>query len=104
TMGVIAAVVFAIAGYARGHCNMKLGNRIVLMLRRDLFDHLQRLSLQFYSKRRTGGLVWRLMHEVHGVNSLIHGGFLLVFLDLLQVVIAMWLLGAGSWWLAAAGV
>ena len=96
TMGVIAAIVFAIAGYARGHLNMKLGNRIVLMLRRDLFDHLQRLSLQFYSKQRTGGLVWRLMHEVHGVNSLVHGGFLLVFLDLLQVVIAMWLLVAVS--------
>ena len=76
-IGVITALLFGIAGYGRGHFNMKLGYKIALMIRGDLFAHLQRLSLQFYSRQRTGGIVWRLMQEVHGVNGLINSGVIL---------------------------
>src|SRR4051812_49349817 len=85
----ISAVIVAVAGYGRGHFNVKLGNRIVTMLRRDLFEHFQRLSLQFYSKERSGGIVWRLIHEVHGVNGLIHAGVILVLLDVINLFIAV---------------
>ena len=64
---------------------VKLGNRVVMQIRRDLFDHLQRLSLHFYSKERTGGIVWRLIHEVHGVNRLVDAGVVLVGLDAIQL-------------------
>jgi ABC-type multidrug transport system fused ATPase/permease subunit len=95
--GLVAAVGVAIAGWGRGHYTMKLGNRIVCKLRRDLFDHLQQLSLHFYSRQRTGGIVWRIMHEVHGVNGLIHGGIILVALDALNLIIALILLLSVSW-------
>ncbi len=100
--GLCAAVVVAATGWARGHYTMKLGNRIVCNLRRDLFDHLQRLSLHFYSRQRAGGIVWRLMHEVHGANGLIHAGVILVALDALNLVIALALLISISWKLALA--
>ncbi|MGN6371299.1 MAG: ABC transporter ATP-binding protein [Phycisphaerae bacterium] len=95
--GLVAAVVVAITGWGRGHYTMKLGNRIVCKLRQDLFDHLQSLSLHFYSRQRTGGIVWRLMHEVHGVNGLIHAGIILVALDALNLLIALVLLFSISW-------
>jgi len=88
-IAVITAVLFGISGYGRGHLNMKLGYRIALMLRKDVFDHLHKLSLQFYSHQRTGGLVWRLMQEVHGVNGLINSGVILFFLDVAQVSLAL---------------
>ena len=37
-----------------------LGSRMVFALGRDLFDHLQRLSLRFHSQARTGDLVRRV--------------------------------------------
>src|SRR4051812_30159715 len=37
--GLASAVVVAAAGWGRGHYAMKLGNRIVCSIRRDLFDH-----------------------------------------------------------------
>src|SRR4051812_48756011 len=49
-IGVVTAVLTAFSGYARGHWTVKLGNRLIVDLRRDLFDHLQRLSLHFYSR------------------------------------------------------
>jgi ABC-type multidrug transport system fused ATPase/permease subunit len=88
-IGLIAALLLAIAGYGRGHFNMKLGYRIALMIREDLFNHLQKLSLQFYSRQRTGGIVWRLMQEVHGVNGLVNSGIILFFLDISQVILAL---------------
>ena len=85
-MAAVTAFAFGAAGYCRGHYMVKLGNRIVVQIRRDLFDHLQRLSLHFYSKERTGGIVWRLVHEVHGVNRLVDAGVVLVGLDAIQLV------------------
>ena len=101
-LSAATAVLFGIAGYGRGHFMVKLGNRIVVQIRRDLFDHLQRLSLHFYSKERTGGIVWRLVHEVHGVNRLVDAGVVLLGLDAIQLVIAFVLLcqhlGAAHRW------
>jgi subfamily B ATP-binding cassette protein MsbA len=91
-MAAVTAVLFGVTGYGRGHFLVKLGNRIVVQIRRDLFDHLQRLSLHFYSKERTGGIVWRLVHEVHGVNRLVDAGVVLVGLDAIQLGIAFFLL------------
>jgi subfamily B ATP-binding cassette protein MsbA len=93
-ISVVTAFLFAVAGFCRGHYNMKLGNRIVTAIRHDLFEHLQKLSLYFYAHERTGGIVWRLVHDVHGVNGLIHAGGILVFLDVLQLGITVTLLWA----------
>jgi ABC-type multidrug transport system fused ATPase/permease subunit len=90
-MAAATAVLFGITGYGRGHFMVKLGNKVVVQIRRDLFDHLQRLSLHFYSKERTGGIVWRLIHEVHGVNRLVDAGVVLVGLDAIQFGIAFFL-------------
>src|SRR5690242_14599847 len=49
-IGVVTALVSSVAVYGRGHLSVKLGNRIIADLRQDLFDHLNRLSLHFYSK------------------------------------------------------
>jgi ABC-type bacteriocin/lantibiotic exporter with double-glycine peptidase domain len=103
-VAVVMTLLIGISGYGRGHFNMKLGYRIALMLRRDLFDHLQKLSLQFYSRQRTGGIVWRLMQEVHGVNGLINSGEILFILDIAQVSIALFLLFRISWPLTLAPV
>jgi ABC-type multidrug transport system fused ATPase/permease subunit len=95
-ISAVTAILFSISGFGKGHYTLKLGNRIVTQLRRDLFDHLHKLSLQFYAKERTGGIAWRVLHEVHGVNGFIYAGGLLVVLDVLHLGIAIVLLVAIS--------
>ncbi|MGQ7843956.1 ABC transporter ATP-binding protein [Granulosicoccus sp. 3-233] len=41
-----------------------IGNRVLTDIRRDLFDHLQRLSLSFHTRVRTGDLTMRLISDV----------------------------------------
>src|SRR4051794_13399728 len=55
-IGAVTALVTAFAVYGRGHLSVKLGNRVIADVRQDLFDHLSRLSLHFYSKERTGSI------------------------------------------------
>ena len=46
-------------------CSGYIGHRILLKLRTDLFDHLQKLSLGFYSRHEVG----RVMSRVKSVTS-----------------------------------
>jgi ABC-type multidrug transport system fused ATPase/permease subunit len=101
-MGAAAAGAHSIVAYTRGTCTVKLGHRIAHSLRRELFDHFQRLSLHFYSKQRTGSIVNRLIHDVHSATSIIYGGIIVVGLDLLQLGIALVLLLMISWKLTLA--
>ncbi len=102
--GVATALLFGLVTYVRGHYTVKLGNRVIADLRRELFDHLQRLSLHFYAKERTGSIVSRLINDIQKAGDLINGGVLLVVMDAVQVLVALGLLFAVSWKLALACV
>lgn len=101
-IGVGTAIGFSFITFIRGHCTVKLGNRLIADLRRDLFDHLQRLSLHFYSKERTGSIVSRLINDIQQAGNVVNGGVILVFMDAVQVLLALGLLFAISWQLALA--
>ena len=52
----------------------KVGQSYVFGLRRDLFAHLQRLSLRFHDRQRTGDLTIRLMSDIKEIQELISNG------------------------------
>lgn len=90
---IVTAAAWTVVGYCKGHFTLQLGNHVITRLRLDLFEHFQKLSLQFYAKERTGGIVWRLVYEVNGVANIIYAGVLLLAFDVVQLVIAtIWLM------------
>ncbi len=93
---------WTVVGYGKGHFTLQLGNHIITRLRNDLFGHFQKLSLQFYAKERTGGIVWRLVSEVNGVANIIYAGMLLLVFDIAQLAFAIYLLLWLNWKLAMA--
>jgi ABC-type multidrug transport system fused ATPase/permease subunit len=103
-LAALTALGWTVVGYCKGHFTLQLGNHIITHLRNDLFAHFQKLSLQFYAKERTGGIVWRLVQEVNGVTNIIYAGVLLLAFDVIQLVFATILLVAISWKLAIAVV
>ena len=101
-VGAVTAVASSVAVYGRGHLSVKLGNRIITDLRQDLFDHLNRLSLHFYSKERTGSIVSRLINDIQQASQIISGGGILLLLDLVQMIVGLILLMTISWKIALA--
>src|SRR2546428_3014800 len=51
-----------------------VGQRLVFALRRDLFAHLQRLSLRFHDQQRTGDLISRLTSDIEAIQEMIANG------------------------------
>jgi subfamily B ATP-binding cassette protein MsbA len=103
-IGAATALMFGLVGYLRGHYTVKLGTRVIADLRRELFDHLQHLSLHFYGKERTGSIVSRLIDDIQRAGEVINGGILLVVMDAAQILTAVVLLFTVSWRLTLACV
>jgi len=103
-LAALTAVGHAIVVYGRGHLNVRLGHGIVVDIRRELFEHLQKLSLLFFTKERTGSLLARILHDVHEATALLYMGLIVAGLDAVQLVIAAVLLASISWKLTLACV
>jgi subfamily B ATP-binding cassette protein MsbA len=55
-----------------------VGQHFVFVLRRDLFAHLQRLSLRFHDRQRTGDLITRLTSDIQALRDVVSNGFILL--------------------------
>ena len=99
---LITAVLQAVVVYGRGHFNVHLGHAVVVDLRQAVFNHLQKLSVLFFTKERTGSIVSRLLQDAQEATSLIYMGVMVAGLDAVQLAIAAVLLGCISWKLTLA--
>jgi ABC-type multidrug transport system fused ATPase/permease subunit len=91
-LSAITGVLHALVVYGRGHFNIRLGESIVTDLRRDLYAHLQKLSVRFYTRERTGSILGRVMHDVQDATSILYMGILVSAMDAAQLLIALVLL------------
>ncbi len=55
-----------------------VGQRFGFVLRCDLFAHMQRLSLRFHDRQRTGDLTTRLTSDIQSVQDIIASGAILL--------------------------
>lgn len=55
-----------------------IGQRFGFILRSDLFAHMQRLSLRFHDRQRTGDLTTRLTSDIQSVQDIIVSGAILL--------------------------
>ena len=61
---VVFAVLRAAAAYSNSIAFALVGNRVLTKVRSDLFLHLQRLSLRYHARARTGDLLTRVIGDV----------------------------------------
>src|SRR3954452_7014866 len=59
-----AAVVSAGLGIVERACSSRVGEGLLFDLRTQLFDHVQRLPISFFTRTQTGALVSRLNNDV----------------------------------------
>lgn len=75
--------------YLRQYLAQLVGSKILYDLRDMLFDHLQRLSLRFYSNRKTGEIISRVIHDVEQTKTFVITGLMNVWLDMATIIIAL---------------
>ncbi|GGK87584.1 ABC transporter ATP-binding protein [Planomonospora parontospora subsp. parontospora] len=70
-----AAVVQAVTRQAFLGMSGRIGQRIVLELRRRVFRHFQRLSLSFHDDYTSGRVVSRLTSDIDAISEMLQSGF-----------------------------
>ena len=75
TVGMV--VVYAVLGgitLLNNYTTIRIGQQMVNDMRRDLYGHLQRLSLAFHSRRQVGDLLYRVTADTYSIQSLTMNG------------------------------
>jgi ATP-binding cassette subfamily B protein len=67
-VGILGVFDSAI-GVAQSYLSSTVGARVVLALRTKLFEHIQQMSLAFFTRAQTGALVSRLNTDATGAQS-----------------------------------
>ncbi len=97
----LAAVQF-VAGRIEELSVAGAGQRVLFAVRRRLFGHLQVLSLDFYERERTGGLVARMTSDVEAMSNLLSSGLVNLVSSLFSLVGIVVVLVLLDWRLALA--
>jgi ABC-type multidrug transport system fused ATPase/permease subunit len=90
-----SAVLYALASYAQTYLVGWVGQRALQDLRLQLFAHLQRLSISFYSRNRAGVIISRLTNDVEALDQLVEDGMATLFqsgLTLIGVVVILFVM------------
>ncbi|AWC31457.1 multidrug ABC transporter ATP-binding protein [Bacillus cytotoxicus] len=75
--------------YYRQYFAQRIGNTVLYDLRKHIFDHLQRLSLRYYSNTKTGEVISRVIHDVEQTKDFVITGLMNVWLDMATILIAV---------------
>jgi ATP-binding cassette subfamily B multidrug efflux pump len=76
------------------------GQRIMFDMRTEIYEHLQRLDLQFYDRNPVGRLMTRVTTDVDVLNDLFTAGVVSIFGDIFTLVGIMIVLVVMDWRLA----
>jgi ATP-binding cassette, subfamily B, bacterial len=90
--------------FVQRHLAAHIGSRIVFDLRNRVFEHIQRMSLAFFSRARTGALVSRLNSDVSGVGGAVTDLLSTAVGNLVTVMLVLTAMFALSWRLTAAAL
>ncbi|MCS7253333.1 MAG: ABC transporter transmembrane domain-containing protein [Armatimonadota bacterium] len=64
----------ALLSAVRGYIMAWLGEKIVVDIRRRLYEHIHSLSLTFFDRRDTGRIISRITDDTHRLNDFLTGG------------------------------
>jgi len=75
--------------YYRQYYAQLVSNKILYDIRQELYGHLQRLSLRFYSNTRVGEVISRVINDVEQTKNFVMIGLMNLWLDLATILIAI---------------
>ncbi|WP_261176835.1 ABC transporter ATP-binding protein [Anaerobacillus sp. CMMVII] len=91
-MGIVLLVFLILrppVEYYRQYFAQWTSSKILYDIRDQLFTHIQKLSLKFYSNRKSGEIISRVIHDVEQTKNFIITGLMNVWLDMFTIVIAI---------------
>ena len=84
----------------RSRIMTKVGQDIIFDIRTDLFEHLQRLSFEYYDSRPHGKILVRIINYINSVSDTLSNGIITFILELFNLIFIAVFMFAMHWRLA----
>ncbi len=94
-------VASALLGVVRGYVNQLVGQGVMLNLRSVLHEHLQRVSVRFYTQTKTGEILSRVTADVNAVQDAVTSTFTMLLINVVTLGVALALMFSLDWRLAS---
>src|SRR5215469_15249467 len=94
---VVVALFDLILGFVNRWCSARIGEGLILDLRTQVFSHVQRQPIAFFTRAQTGSLVSRLDGDVVGAQSAIVGTLSSIVSNVLSVIFILVAIFYLSW-------
>ena len=94
---ILVPFINAVIGVAQRWVSSRVGEGIIFDLRRELFAHLQRMSLRFFTATKTGELMNRLNSDVVGAQQAITGTFVSIVSNVISVIVILFVMVQADW-------
>ena len=91
------AVVNGAIGVVQRRASALMGEGIIFDLRRQLYGHLQRMSLGFFTATKTGEVMSRLNNDVIGAQQAVTGTFVTLVANLVSTVVTLAVMWQIEW-------
>ena len=82
---IAIAALGAIGSYTHKYLSAAVGQRVMYDLRHVLYHHIQRLSLAFFDRHRTGDMVVRLTSDIDAAQDFISSALLAIAVDVVTL-------------------
>ncbi len=97
-IGMVAVpLVSGVVGVIQRRASAKMGEGIIYDLRRELFGHLQQMSLAFFTNTKTGELMSRLNSDVIGAQQAVTSTFVSLVANIFTVVATLIIMSRLEW-------
>jgi subfamily B ATP-binding cassette protein MsbA len=83
---IVIAAVSAVSTYAEKYLTTSVGQRVMHDLRHTLYNHIQRLSLTFFERQKTGDLIVRMTSDIDAVQDFVSSALLGILVNVLTLL------------------
>ena len=97
-LGMVAVpLINGVVGVIQRRATARMGEGIIYDLRRQLFDHLQHMSLGFFTNTKTGELMSRLNSDVIGAQQAVTSTFVSLVANVFTVIATLFIMFRLEW-------
>ena len=83
---LLTIVINIIFATIRSRIMTKVGQDIIFDIRTDLFEHLQRLSFEYYDSRPHGKILVRIINYINSVSDTLSNGIITFILEIFNLI------------------
>ncbi len=82
----VCIILSVILAKTRSRMMIKVGQDIVYDIRKDLFEHMQRLSFEYYDSRPHGKILTRIINYINAISDLMTNGLVNFILEIINLI------------------